>query len=244
MDDLGLPQDVAQELVAFLEAAKGALGEDLVSAVLFGSAAEARLRATSDVNLMLVLARFETGRIHALREPLRHARAAIRLETMLILESELAAATEAFAVKFADIRARHRVLAGHDVLAALAPSRGAMLGRLRQILLNFILRTRERYALVSLREEQLAALVADAAGPLRSAAEIMLQLEGRPAASPKAALETLAREIDPQAWAEPLARLSQAREEGKLAPGAGGPTLLKLIELAQALGARADRISA
>lgn len=238
-----LPQDVAQSLADFVNAAKAALGPDLVSAVLFGSAAEGRLRATSDVNLILVLARFDAERIDPLREPLRLAHAAIRLQVMFLLDSEVGAAAEAFAVKFSDIRERHKVLAGSDPFAALAPSRPATLTRLRQILLNFILRTRERYALVSLREEQLAALIADAAGPLRSAAALLLQLEGRHAPTPKAALEALAAELGAGDSREPLAVLSSAREQSALSPGAGRRTVLYLIALAQALRARAERLT-
>jgi predicted nucleotidyltransferase len=241
--NLDLRPDVAAGLADFVESAKSALGPDLVSLVLFGSAAEGRLRATSDVNVIIVLARFEPARVDALREPLRIARTLIRLSPMFILENEIAAAAEAFAVKFSDIRERHKVLVGKELFAALSPSRGAMLVRLKQILLNFVLRARERYVLVSLREEQMAAVVADAAGPLRSAAALILALEGRPAASPKAALETLAAEIDAANWREPLARLSRAREEAALAPGEGRPTALYLIGLAQALRERAEKFT-
>lgn len=243
MNDAALPQDVAQGLEQFVASAREALAEDLVSIVLFGSAAEGRMRATSDVNVLVVLARFEPARIDRLREPLRLAHAVIRLEAMLVLEAELPEAAEAFAVKFADIRARHRVLTGKDVVASLAPSRPAMISRLRQILLNFILRTRERYAMVSLREEQLAGVVADSAGPLRAAAEIMLELEGRPAGSPKEALETLAREIDAKAHDEALARLSDARADGRLPAGVGARTVLELIALAERLRERAERLA-
>jgi predicted nucleotidyltransferase len=242
LDELKLPPEVSNGLREFVESAQLALGPDLVSLVLFGSAAEGRLRATSDVNVVLVLSRFDPARIDTLREPLRLAHATIRLSAMLILESEVASAVEAFAVKFADIRERHKVLAGSDPFAALTPSRGAMLVRLKQILLNFVLRTRERYVLTSLREEQLAPLVADAAGPLRSAAALMLSLEGRPAASPKEALETLAAELDAAGWGEPLANLSRAREDASLPSGAGGPTVLYLIGLAQGLRARTEKL--
>jgi predicted nucleotidyltransferase len=242
MDDLGLPREVSQGLAEFVESAKSALGPDLASIVLFGSAAEGRLRATSDVNLILVLQRFDTARIDALREPLRGAKALIGLECMLILESEIGAAAEAFAVKFSDIRERHRLLWGRDPFAELKPSRIAMLARLRQILLNFILRSRERYALVSLREEQLAAPVAEAAGPLRSAAALILALEGKSAPSPKAALEALAGELDAARFNEVLANLSRARDEAALPPGVARPTLLALIDLAHALRLRAEKL--
>lgn len=238
-----LPEDVARGLDSFLTAAKTALGDQLVAAALFGSAAEGRLRATSDVNLILVLSRFDPARIRELREPLRLAHATIRLEAMLILQDELPAASEAFAVKFADIRERHRLLFGPELFAGFAPSRAALLTRLRQILLNFVLRTRERYALVSLREEQLATLVADAAGPLRAAAGLILQLEGRGAETPRAALEMLARELDSGAWQAALEALPKAREQGVLAAGEGEPAVLQLIELAQAMLARTAALS-
>jgi predicted nucleotidyltransferase len=242
VDKLELPREVSRALGEFVEAARAALGADLVSVVLFGSAAEGRLRATSDVNVILVLARFDVAKIDALREALRSARALIQLSAMLILEAEVPAAAEAFAVKFADIRERHKILHGKDLFAALEPSRQAMLVRLRQILLNYVLRTRERYALLSLREEQLAALVADSAGPLRSAAALMLALEGHAAPSPKAALETLAAELDRTRYAEALANLSRARDEASLAPGVGRTTTLALLELARALHERAARL--
>lgn len=242
MENLGLPGVVAQGLGELVESAKEALGPDLASVVLFGSAAEGRLRATSDVNLILVLSRFDVGRIDALRDPLRSARALIRLECMLILEDEVAAAAEAFAVKFSDIRERHKLLWGKDPFKDLAPSRPAMLARLRQTLLNFILRGRERYALVSLREEQLAPVVADSAGPLRSAAALILQLEGRDAPSPKAALEVLAGELDAAKYRDALASLSRARDAAALPAGVARPTLLALIDLAQELRRRAERL--
>lgn len=48
-----LPANVQRCLTDFINTAKVACGENLVYIVLFGSAAEGRLRATSNVNLML-----------------------------------------------------------------------------------------------------------------------------------------------------------------------------------------------
>jgi predicted nucleotidyltransferase len=244
MDDLALPPEVAHALAGFVDAARDALGEDLVSAILFGSAAEGRLRATSDVNVVLVLAAFDPPRVDRLRESLRLARSTLGLEAMLILESELDDAAEAFAVKFADIVARHRVLAGRDVVATLRPPPGALRQRLRQILLNFVLRAREQYALASLREEQLAVVVADCAGPLRSAAAALLLLEGRPALPPREALQAVAAGIGPGKWEAALALMSRAREERRLQPGEAARALLSLIGLGSAMRAHALRIGA
>jgi predicted nucleotidyltransferase len=228
----GLPQAVERTLTAFVGSARSALGPDLKSIVLFGSAAEGRLRKTSDVNVIVVLAAFDPTRLDQLREPLRTAHAAIELEAMFLLEREIPAAIEAFAVKFADIRHRRRILHGSDPFADQAPSRGAEIARLKQVLLNLVLRLRLRYLLHSLRDEQAAALVADTAGPLRTCAEALLELQGNPASSPKAALAQVAASAPGGDWDVVLENLSLARETGTLPPGVAPPTVLRLLDLA------------
>src|SRR5215471_8290517 len=108
----GLPSNVNSALSTFLSAARERFASDLVSAVLFGSAAEDRLGPTSDVNLMLVLRAFVPERVVQLRDAFLAAEAAIRLRVMFVLEDELRPAAELFAQKFADIRRRHRIVFG------------------------------------------------------------------------------------------------------------------------------------
>ena len=237
-----IPVQVQQSVNAFVEAAKGAFDSDLVSVVLFGSAAEGKLRATSDVNILLVLKRFEQPRADRMREPLRMAHATIQLNAMFLLEGELPAANEAFAVKFADIQARHRVLFGPDPFAGLGTPRDALVRRLKQVLLNLQLRLRERYVMLSLREEQLALVIADAAPPLRASAASLLQLEGHPAAAPKAALEQVVTEFADARLSQALGAISAAREDTPLEAGHASATLMSLIELAQRLRERIDRL--
>ena len=86
-----LPTQVGRVLTDFVTAAQTAFANDLRAVVLFGSAAEGRLRATSDVNLLIVLSNFHEARAGELRSPLRVAQAAIRLSPMFILEAELPA---------------------------------------------------------------------------------------------------------------------------------------------------------
>jgi predicted nucleotidyltransferase len=156
-----LPEAVRTTLNEFTAAAQEAFAEDLLSVVLFGSAAEGRLRATSDVNVVLVLRRVDPEKLEAIGEPYRFAHAAIRLSAMFILETEIGVAKDAFAVKFADIIARHEVIYGPDPFIGLTVSREAALHRLLQVLVNLQLRLRERYALSSAYDEQLARAAAD-----------------------------------------------------------------------------------
>ena len=160
---------------------------------------------------------------------------------MFVLESELPAAAENFAVKFDDISRRHRVLYGNDAVVGVSGSRQAKKARLTQILLNLSLRLRERYATASLREEQLATVIAESAGPIRSAAATLLELEGAPVASPKAALEVVAKSLDPS-WSELLKEMSQARETGALPAGQGPNMMFQLMQLAMAMLKRAEKV--
>ncbi|MGA7992336.1 MAG: nucleotidyltransferase domain-containing protein, partial [Thermoanaerobaculia bacterium] len=144
---MDLPEPTARALDDFLAAARTRLGGDLSSAVLFGSAAEGALRPESDVNVVLVLKTFPEKGVSELRGALRAAQAAARLEVMFLLESEIAEAAEAFAVKFADIGRRRRVLFGNDPFATLKVSEDALRRRLSQSLLNLALRLREAWAL-------------------------------------------------------------------------------------------------
>lgn len=239
-----LPPNVASVLSAFINKAQEAFGDQLKSVVLYGSGAEGKLRPTSDVNLLLVLSSFDQPKVDQLREPLRLAEAAIGLRTMFLLESEVQGAIEAFAVKFADIIRRHRILFGEDPFAGISVSRADSIVRLKQTLLNLTLRLREAYVVRGLREEQLVATIADTAGPLRSCAATLLELEGTKSGSPKEALEQVAASAPGGSTrAEEVARISQARQERTLPPGLAGPTLFHLIELARLMWMRARALS-
>jgi predicted nucleotidyltransferase len=242
LDGLELPGEVKRVLGDFLEAAQKAFGPELYSAVLYGSAAEGKLRATSDVNLVLVLNSFARDKADLLREPLRFAQAAVQLRPMFLLRGEMEAASQAFAQKFADILRRRRVLYGSDPFAGTSLPRETRILELKQQVLNLVLRMRALYVARSPREEQLALVMADFAGPLRSCAAALLELEGRPADTPKQALQQVAAPTEP-GMPEALAFLSQARETRAVPPGTAARSLFSLLELAQRMHTRAGKLS-
>ena len=230
-------------LLELAEAARRAFGTALASIVLFGSAAENRLRANSDVNLIVLLERVEQSALDAFREPLRAAHAAIRAEVMIVTRAELQAAAQLFPVKYSDVRARHRVLVGSDPFERLEIPEADLRRQAREILMNTALRLRERYVRLSIRDEQLVPVIAEAAGPLRSAAAALARLEGVYASSPREALANLASEAGAE-YTAAVANLSRAREAGKLSAGSAGATLLALSRLAAHLCERAARSAA
>lgn len=238
-----LPPQVARILTEFIDAAKSACGAELKSIILFGSAAEGRLRATSDVNVILLLSQFNQRGAETMREPLRVAQAAIRLSPMFIVDAELPAAITAFAEKFSDILRRRRILFGSDPFIGVTIPRDIVIARLDQVLLNQVLRLREAYVMRGLREEQLALVIADAAGPLRSSAATLRELQGQPVGSAKAALESFVQACNDSSLNDVLPRISEAREQRLLPPGIAGPTLLKLIDIAMSMRAQIGRLN-
>jgi predicted nucleotidyltransferase len=233
-----LPAPVEQALDAFVEALRDTFGERLVSVTLFGSAAEGRLRATSDVNVAVVTRSFTPDDAVRLREPLALARAAVDLRAMMLRLDEVPAAAEAFAAKFADIRRRRFLLWGEDVLGAVAVPRGAEVLRVKQVLLNLVLRTRTAYARPA-RAVDLERLLSDLAGPLRACAAALLDLEGTPAPDARTALERLAA-ADGR-FAAAVDAMVAVRRGADAAPAAD--TLFTLLDLAEALRARAEALA-
>ena len=238
-----LPAPIDAMLNEVVAEAREQCVDNLLSVVLFGSGAEGRLRQNSDVNLILVLRRFERAQIDALRGSLRAAGAAIRLATMFILADELPLAASVFADKFADIKRRHKVLYGTDPFADLDVPRAAVITRNRQSLLNAVLRLREAYAHSAGSGEQAARAIGDAAPPLRAAAAALAELRGAAAESPRAALIRFALDCGEQRFAAAVESISTAREQGLLAATAGADTLYDLIGLAQRLRAEFDRLT-
>lgn len=226
---------VEQLLDQFVQGACHILSTNLISIVLYGSYAEDKLRSTSDVNLILVLKAFELDQINGIRELFCVAHAAIFLNVMFLLETEIDIASEAFAVKFTDILSRHKILYGEDPFKKIKISKTATLQRLKQVLINLTLRLREKYVLMSQYEEQLTYLIADVTGPIRATAVSLLAMEGKTASSPKDALEIITKNIPGRDWSTILTNMSTAREKQQLKHGVAETTIIALIELTQKL---------
>jgi hypothetical protein len=230
----GLPDAVRDWLAQASQTLVDSLGEDLLALILFGSAAELVMRASSDVNLLVVVRRFDSERINGASAVLQNAAAAVELHPMFLLAEELTLALEYFSVKFDDIAHRHVVLYGTDPFEALVIPRAQLAMRVQQVLFNQTLRLRSLYAVGRAREETLAAAIAEIAAPLRRCAYAILELRGERPASPKAALETLGGELGGD-WTHDLVSLSKAREQLMLDPGAAAGLILRLSELAELL---------
>jgi hypothetical protein len=231
-----------QGLSVLVAAAREALGDTLESIVLYGSGAEQRLRPASDVNVIFVLTRFDAARIDALGDAVRVAQAAIRLAPMFLLRDEIPHASAAFAVKFADIVRRHRLLYGSDPFANLVIPRDRLIARLTQVLMNLRIGLRAAYVRHHRFEDQLVGVITYAAGGLRSAAATLLELEGHQRLTPREALLRVVESVGEPRLTEAVMQISAAREQGVLPPGTPREVVLALDDLAGRMHDRATTL--
>src|SRR5271163_434461 len=104
--------DVVTQLV---EKLRKALGPDLVSAVLYGSAAIGDYRDKfSDYNVLCVLKTVAPPQLRATEPIFRWWREQGNPSPLLLTEHELRTSTDCFPVEFHDIREHHKILHGPD----------------------------------------------------------------------------------------------------------------------------------
>ena len=119
--------EIEARIVAFAEAVRAALGEELVALVVYGSAASGDwVDRRSDVNTAIVVPRVTVDVLERLAPAVADARARGFALPALMDEEYLARARDTFPMEFDDIRRQHRVLAGRDPFAALTVERSAL----------------------------------------------------------------------------------------------------------------------
>jgi predicted nucleotidyltransferase len=97
---------------------KRELGNNLVSVILYGSAARGEhVPARSDVNLMLVFKKLDLEHISKVRQLMSRKLRKQLPQLAFWTEEELAHAWDVFPLEFADIKENHRCLAGKDLFA-------------------------------------------------------------------------------------------------------------------------------
>lgn len=237
-----LPPNVEKALAGFMEAARDTFGDRLRSIVLFGSAAEGRLRTTSDVNVIVVLTEFIPEQAKTFAPAAALARAAVRLRPMFLLTTEISAAAICFAPKFADILRRHQVLYGPDPFQDVQIPPSAKIARLREVLLNLTLRLRTGFAERAGHEEQIATMTADAIGPIRTSAATVIELETGSVLSPKEALRQIADSAPESSWRAGLAIVSEIRERKPLS-GAPSEALWAIVDIVEHLRRRVELLN-
>jgi len=153
------PEDKLQELAQRLQSA---CGENLVSLVLYGSAAREDFHETySDVNLLVVVRDLRATAFAAVAPVIAWWSHELGLRPPMIMTlQELQESADVFAIELLDIRTTHRILAGEDVPTTIEIPMNLHRVEVEHELRTTLLRLRQHLLLTPDKTDELRAILA------------------------------------------------------------------------------------
>ncbi|MFI5208516.1 MAG: hypothetical protein ACHQX4_10945 [Gemmatimonadales bacterium] len=174
-------RDTTADIAALTNGLQRALGDDMVSLMLYGSAARGTaVRGYSDVNVLLVLRQASADVLRRAAGALTAWGKAGHPSPLIQTEAEWAASTDVFPMEIDDIREAHRLLAGRDVVSGLATARADVREELERESRGKLIRLRAGYAASAADGKALGSLLAGATGTFLTFFRAALRLAGRP----------------------------------------------------------------
>lgn len=164
-----------------------ALGERLVSLVLYGSAARAgdagsrggRRGRGGGANTLLICDPVDPAVLTALEEPTTAWTRSGHPAPIILSIKEWRTSSDAFAIEYEDIRAAHRLIAGRDPWQGISVRREDVQRQLEQELMGKLVRLRQSYVAAAGDAGQLTALVAQSASGFFTMLRTLLRLADR-----------------------------------------------------------------
>lgn len=223
-----LPAAIEGRLRELADTLKSTLGDNLVSLVVFGSAARGGWKeGRSDVDLVLVLREASREALLAISNTMTVARTALRFEAVLLTAEEIPRAADVFPLFYDDIRSCHVLLAGKDAFADLEISDKHRRLRIEQELREMQIRLR-RAVVDSLGAPQsIAGAVERKVRQMRGPMHALLLL--KKTALRDDTLPTLL-EAAKEAWGVDVSALSNVRKDAVTALDAVNQLLGRMID--------------
>jgi len=145
-----------------LEKLTKALGNHVVSVVLYGSAAAGdHHEGFSDLNVLCVLDQVTPNELEQSEPIVRWWREKNNPAPLLLSEHEVETSTDCFAVEFHDIQSHHRILQGKDVISGLVIDNSFYRAQVEHDLRAKLLRLRQKAAGAISDKDVLRRLLAD-----------------------------------------------------------------------------------
>ena len=174
---------VLDQLVARLNKA---LGERLVSVVLYGSGATGdRQPRFSDFNVLCVLSELTPQELAAAEDTFRWWREQGSPSPLLLTEREVAGSTDCFAIEFHDIKEHHQLLHGKDVISQLELDDSFYRAQVEHELRAKLLRLRQKASGILSETDLLRRLLLDSVSTFCVLFRHALALHGHPAPAMK-----------------------------------------------------------
>jgi predicted nucleotidyltransferase len=180
-----------QQVPEFVTRTQKAGGENLISVVLYGSAAAGEfIEKRSDVNLLCVFNRLEKTELEAVSGVVRWWSGELQNRPPMVLTlDELKQSADVFAIETLDIKARHKLLFGRDVLSEVIVPMNLHRVQVEHELRILLLRLRQHFILAHGNSQELGtALGRSASSAVTLLRHALIVVEGRSDASGRQAL--------------------------------------------------------
>jgi predicted nucleotidyltransferase len=207
-------RDLDDRLEQLARAVEAAAGPNLVSLVLYGSAAAGMAREDSDLNLLLILEDAGSTALSGLSPALRAWLKANERPPLIFSRASWQAAADVFPLEIEDIRARRRVLRGADPVAGLRTTVQDQRLELEREVRGRMIQLRAGYAAAATNGKELTDLVAESCRGLLPLFRAAVRLAGaEPAVPPRDLVRQLADRagLAAAAFDWPLSRLAGDR---------------------------------
>ena len=154
--------NIEKKLEQLVDQLKKAFGGQLLSVVLYGSAAAGdHNKDHSDLNILCVLSQLGLRELEASEPVFRWWRSQNNPAPLLLTEEELRTSTDCFPIEFHDIRDCHRILFGANLVAALAIDTAFYRAQVEYQIRSKLLRLRQKAASVLHDKNLLLRLMTD-----------------------------------------------------------------------------------
>ena len=141
-----VPKKLSSDIGDFVSTLKADIGDDLVSAVLYGGLVKNDLiKETDRVKIMLVLKDVTVTHLDKISDALLATKSARQVQLLTLTVSDLKTSTDVFPIKFLDMQQDYEVLAGEDLVEGLEVARDHLRIRCEQEIKNLMLRLRAMY---------------------------------------------------------------------------------------------------
>ena len=145
-----------KQINEFISRLRAASGENLLSVILYGSAADGEFHPDfSNVNLLCVLRESSFSALTAIAPAVEWWAKQKHHEPLVLTREEVEHSTDVFSIEFLDMQQRHRVLFGEDVLSGLQIPMHLHRAQLEYELREKLILLRERLLLATGDKKQL-----------------------------------------------------------------------------------------
>lgn len=216
-----MAKDLAERVERLATEVERALGENLLTFLLYGSAARGDYHdRRSDLNLLVIVQDASAAALRPLGPVLRRWVQAGEPPPLVFTEREWRDSADVFPMEIADMREAHRLLRGRDPFQGLETAQENLRLELERETRGKLLHLRASHAAAAADGKALEALLVDSVKPLLVLFRALLRLQGRtPPRDPEelvsAAADSAGFDAGPFQWA--LARLA-GRKTRALAP--------------------------